>query len=99
MKSVTLSIEKKQSEDIEIHVPCFYKSFSETDYIGVLDENTVVNVYKCGELTIIKNMTLEMGKSEIASAIKNFHSCTESEFLEKFDAVVESISLHPKLAV
>jgi len=99
MNTLKLSVEKKQTSEVEIQIPCFFRNKSETDYIGVLDAKTIVNIYQCGDMTIIKNTTMEISKHEVSTAYSNWITCTESEFLEKYDAVVESISLHPKLAV
>lgn len=102
--AIKIKVEKKEVTEkvIEIPVPCFFRCKSETDYLAVLDEKTLVTIFTMDDLTIIKNQDYTQSPSamnEIHSAYLNFHSCTETEFLEKYDAVIESISLHPKLAV
>lgn len=96
---MTVTIEKTQTEQIELQVPCFFRDKAEKNYVGVLDEKTVVAIYKSGTLTIIKNGTLNILFVDLREAYQHFHSCTETEFMEKYDQVVESISLHPKLAI
>lgn len=97
----TLSVETTRSEKIsvEIPVPFFARNKTESEWIGLLDNKTVVNIYNGGKLTIIKNSTPDFEKNLLIEAFKTWHSCTETEFLDKYDAVIESISLHPKLAV
>lgn len=96
---MTVTIEKTQTEEIELQVPCFFRDKAEKNYVGVLDEKTVVVVYKSENFTIIKNSTPDVLSLDLKEAYSKFHSCTETEFMEKYDQVVESISLHPKLAV
>lgn len=102
MAKVTLSIETREKKDIDIPVPAFFRNKSETDYIGLLDQKTLVTIYNNGDLTIVKNQDFtnsDSAKREILDAYNHYGSCTETEFLEKYDQVIESISLHPKLAV
>lgn len=99
MANLTISIETKSTKEVEIPVPCFLRSKSGQDYIALIDENTVVSVYESDSLKTVSNKELWLGKSDLANAWETFNSCTEQEFLEKYDAVIESISLHPKLAV
>lgn len=99
----TLSVETTvpQVVRLEIPIPFFARTKDETEYLGLLDEKTVVQVYKCGDLTIIKNKSTSamFAQDDLVKAFQSWHSCTETEFFEKFYAVIESISLHPKLAV
>lgn len=98
----TLSVEAYISEKkmIEIPVPFFARRNDEREYIGLLDENTVVKIYSGQSHTSVSNSQMDsMEKSKLIEAFETWHSCTETEFLDKYDAVIESISLHPKLAV
>lgn len=87
-----------KTQQVEIPVPSFYRTKDEKNYIGILDDTTIVSLYVSDELKIVKNCT-PMYEGAIKEAYEKWHSCTETEFLEKYDAVIESISLHPKLAV
>ncbi|HEX7906212.1 MAG TPA: hypothetical protein VF487_20200 [Chitinophagaceae bacterium] len=101
MSKVTISTTQKTTITTEIPVPCFLRSLDEKEYIALLDEKTIVSVFKTDQLTIIKNSSIEssISKQELTDAWQKFHGCTEVEFLQAYDAVIESISLHPKLAV
>lgn len=94
-----LKITKETETEVEIPVPCFFRSKDEQNYVGFLDEKTVVTLYKSGDLTIVKNTTPQYAERDIKEAWSTYHGCTEFEFLEKYDEVIESMSLHPKLAV
>lgn len=94
-----IQITKKQTSQVEIPVPCFFKNKDEDTYLGVLDEKTVVRIFKIGDHAIIINTTSDLCPEYIRDAYESFHSCTESEFLTAYDETIESISLHPKLAV
>ncbi len=94
-----LTIETKQTEQVEIPVPSFMRSKDEKHWVGILDEKTIVTIYANEDFVIVKNSTPEIAERELTEAHKTFHSCTEFEFLQKYDEVIESISLHPKLAV
>lgn len=100
MNKITLLTESTATVEVEIPVPCFLVSKTGTEHVALLDDNTIVSVFKSEGLTIIKNSALSSySKKELVQAWKTFHSCTELHFFEAFDAAVESISLHPKLAV
>jgi hypothetical protein len=96
---MTIKIIKTESVETEIQVPAFFRDSNERNFIGVLDEKTVVTIYSSDELTIVKNTTPQFASRDIAEAYNEFYSCTEAEFLEKYESVIHSISLHPKLAI
>lgn len=99
MNTLTVETTRSEKRTIELPIPFFARSKNENDWIAVLDEKTVVNIYKGANLTIIKNSTPNYESNMLAEAYETWHSCTETEFLEKYDDVISSISLHPKLAV
>lgn len=104
MANLTLKIVKKETteQEVEIPVPCFWRNFGETVYLGLLDEKTVVEVIDDQYERSVRNFDnsqWDVGMDRVREAHAKYHSSTETEFLEKFDAVIESISLHPKLAV
>lgn len=86
-------------EDVEITIPFFSRSKDEQYWMCVLDENTAIRLVIIGKyVCFIKDAPSDNYLSgKILEAKKEYISCTESEFLEKYDAVIESI--HPKLAV
>lgn len=96
---MTIKTEMKTTAEVEIPIPLFLASKDQRHWLAVLDENTVVAMYVGSSHTNISNGTPDLYKNDIANAWSEFHGCTEMEFLEKYDAVISSISLHPKLAV
>lgn len=101
MKVLIKTTVEKQVET-EIPVPFFARKKDERKYIAVLDENTFVAIFSCQGLTTVTNSSLDNHeKRQVLEAWQDeeWTHCTETEFLEKYDSVIESISLHPKLAV
>ena len=98
-----ISITKKTEtiEEIELTVPCFFRNFEETNYIGLLDEKTVVEILCDKYETTIKNLSSETGwsypKDRIGHGYNKYHSCTETEFFTKYYEIIGSISLKPEL--
>ena len=102
MANLTLKIEKKETtvSEVEIPIPAFWVNQEQTVYIGLLDEKTVVEIVDDKWEKSIRNFdntTWTAGIDRVANAYQKYHGTTESIFLEKFDEVVESLSLHPKL--
>lgn len=93
---VTQKIES--TEQVELNVPCFFRDKSETNYIGLLDEDTVVTIYRNIDLMMIQNSKLYIKTDELAKAKSNLFSCTESEFLDAYADVEQKMCLHPILA-
>lgn len=85
--------------EVEVPVPFFARSVDEKYYIGLLDEKTVVRLTRIQNYTCIQNSDPDTFKTELADAWKNCTACTESEFISAYDNAIESISLHPKIAV
>ena len=94
---MTITLKKEVEETIEIPVPCFLVSKDEKSWIGLLDENTVVEIYVSNGYKSIVNSELWIKQNSLNNAWKEFHSCTETAFFKKYDQVVESMSLHPIL--
>ena len=82
----------------ELPVPCFFRDKSEHSYIGLLDENTIVKVYRTDDLLLIQNSKLWLCEGDLIKASKEFHSCTEAEFMEAYADVEQRMSLNPILA-
>lgn len=99
---MTLTIKTKVSQENEIEIPCpfFARTKDQTEYIGLLDEKTIVKIFKGMSLRYVLNTERsDTHDHDLSVAYNGWVSCTEGEFLETFDAVIASISLHPKLAV
>jgi hypothetical protein len=97
MKKITIEVITTDKKEVEIFYPCFLRNFEETKYLGILDEKTVVRVSKGTIFSAVSNGNPSIMNSDIEEAIRTYHSCTEIEFLEAFDSVVQSMSLHPIL--
>lgn len=96
---MTITLKKEVEEQIEIPVPCFFISKTGLELIGVLDENTVVKIYHSEGHSCISNSEMWLQKSDVEKAYNNWHTCTETQFLEKYSEVEQAMSLHPILAV
>lgn len=100
MNTLKVIANVSQLKEIDIPIPYYARRHDEREYIGLLDEKTLVTIYKGFSHTSVSNTEIDtMEKSKILEAWEKWVSCTETEFLEKYDTVIESISLHPKLAV
>lgn len=85
------------TKEVEIQVPSFSRNKEETEYLGILDDQTVLYFYQSGDLTQISHGTPDTHKSRIETSQKEYFSCTETEFLTAYDNLLESINLHPIL--
>lgn len=83
---------------VEIPIPFFSRSKDGDKYIGVLDEKTFLKIVILDGYICIQNTCVSISKIEIVEAYNKFNSCSESEFVEAYDKVIESISLHPAAA-
>jgi hypothetical protein len=95
-----LIVKETTQTEVELPIPVFFRNYDETEYIGVLDENTVVTIIDQKGYTSIQNCEMWLKKNDIAKAWnsgKEWQGCREFEFLEKYDQVVEKMSLHPIL--
>ena len=96
---------KKTTEvetEVEIPVPSFFRNKEETWYVGLLNEKTVVEI-RCDNFeTTVRNYNNEMWKAGVSAvefAYNNFHGCTETEFMNKFEEVLGSLSLRPEIVL
>lgn len=100
MQKLSIEANFSQTRTVEIPVPFFARTKDESNYIALLDEKTVVRIYKGLSYTSVCNSEIDMAeKSKLIEAWETWHSCTETEFFDKYYSVIESISLHPRLAV
>lgn len=102
MPTLTIKTVKKEPVEIQIPCPCFFRDYSERQYIGVLDDKTLVRLYRLSDYTSIINEDYsesESAKNSISEAYNTMHSCTEAEFFQAYDEIIESIFLHPKLKI
>ena len=97
---MTLTVKAEVTKEIEIPVPCFLVDKEATKYLALLDEKTFIKVVMHKGYTNVSNSERTLFEDrEISEAWTTFHSCTELQFLEAYDKAIESMSLHPKLAV
>jgi len=97
---MTIQLTKKieSTEKVDLPVPCFFRDKSETNYIGLLDTDTVVTVYRNSDLLMIQNTKLYVKEQDLIKATQTMLSCTETEFMEAYADVEQKMSLNPILA-
>lgn len=99
----TLNIKTNVSivQEATIKLPLFYKSESGVKWLGVFDENTAIRLYISGEyvsLTRDKANDNWMGQ-KILEAMSEDKPCSDEEFLNKYDEVLQSLSKHETFAL
>lgn len=94
---MTITLQKQIEETLEIIVPSFYKSKSGRSFVGLLDEETIVQIYQSEGHLNIQNSNVKYCHHVIKDIPNDYHSCTESEFLDKYAEVERAMSLHPIL--
>ena len=97
---MTIQLTKKieASEQVELSIPCFFRDISESTYIGLLDSDTVVTIYRSTDLLMIQNSKLFLKEGDLMRAYQDFTHCGETEFFEAYADVEQKMSLHPILA-
>jgi hypothetical protein len=96
---MTIKSKKVIESEAEIQIPCFLRDKQQTHMLALLDEKTLIKVTRLERFTVIVNAEPDVFSSDIADAWNNWHSMTETEFFDVYHEAVDSISLHPKLAV
>ena len=97
-KRITIETTVQETKTVDLIIPCFFRDLKEQDYIGLLDEDTVVTIYRNSDLLQIQNSKLWLKKNDLVNAYHNFTSCTETEFFDAYADVEQKMSLHPILA-
>ena len=97
MQTLKFKIEKKETTEVEVEipVPSFFRNKSETEYVAILDDGSILEIIADDFEKSVRNYSgknVNYGKDRIHNAYNNFHSCTESEFLENLDKVTELIT-------
>lgn len=98
MNTISVKVIKETIVDEQLPFPFYRRRKDGHEFIALLDENTVVGIYKTNGLTIVKNSELsDHSKKNLLEAwdSKEWTACTETEFLDKYDAVIESIFPSP----
>jgi hypothetical protein len=97
-----INTETKQTSQVEIPVPSYLVNFDQTEYIGLLDEKTMISITTINDLIIVSSSnpsTSSFSQEQLVKAHSTFHGCCEFQFIEKFDEAIASIYKHEKLAV
>jgi hypothetical protein len=92
---MTIKVKKETEQEITVTPPMFWKSGD--TYTALLDESTAINFYIGKDYTAIQHATPEELKLRIEIAHNYFSLCAESEWMEKYNEVLKSISLQPIL--
>lgn len=97
---MTIQLTKKieTTEPVDLPVPCFFRDKAEREYIGLLDNDTVVTIFRGTDMLMIQNSKLWLKVDDLAKAYQRFHSCTETEFMEAYADVEQKMSLNPILS-
>ena len=89
-----LQIKITESKEIEIYFPLFTKS--NNMFTGMIDEENIITLLHTESFKAIQAGTAENFGIRIQYAV-NEEKITEEEFFEKYNAVLESLSLIPTL--
>lgn len=95
-----ITVKETKETVIDLPIPVFFRNYTENQYLGVLDEKTVVRVNDMDGYMSVVNADIDLYRKEIANAwngVDKWRTCLESVFLEKYDEVIEKMSLHPIL--
>lgn len=101
----TIKIILTQQVEKEIEIPSFWKDVvggkKEEDqvreFVGLLDEETLVRVWRSNDRTFIENVTLDGREADIAKYEQKYEKSDEVDFLLEFNKAYKSLSLVPQL--
>lgn len=96
---IVVQTKREITENVRLTPPMFWKSPSEhyKEYIGLLDDKTVVSVLFLGDYVSIKNGEPKSFTTELTSAHKLFNLSNEAEFFAAFDEAYEAMRLTPEI--
>lgn len=88
--------------ELDIPIPSFYQDKRYlpkiNEMIGILDENTICQVWESEHRTLVENSDKETGATnEIVKAFLNWDKITEEEFLTAYDRAITSMLLTPQI--
>lgn len=92
-----IKVKKTIESEQEVMIPFFLKDKEQEHVIAVLDEKTFIKITKVGDFTNLVHTYPELYANEINAAWAEYISMSEEEFFEYYQAVLDSISLQPKL--
>lgn len=92
-----LSINTTETKEIDLELPAFFRSKNGYYYRAVLSENDYRQLFVLAQVSTIRVDSPDNNKREIAEAFQTYDKITEVDFFEKYDAVLESVSLTPTL--
>lgn len=83
--------------ELEISLPAFYKDTigNITEYIAILEPETMVKVWHSPLRTCIANETTEGQDKEISRIHKTYALGNEADFFLLFDKAMKTLFLHP----
>jgi hypothetical protein len=86
-------------KDFTIDLPSCWKSGTTcVDYVAVLNEHTAISIFKSGDLIMITHSTPERLSDRIITASEKWEMIPDGNFLEEYEAVMNSLSLRPQAA-
>jgi hypothetical protein len=104
MQTLFIEVERQETvkQEVELSIPAYFKSEGGSLAVAIIDEKTVVELTNDNyekKVRTYNNEAWNAGKDLLVHAYNKYHSCTESEFVEMYDDVMQSIYSHKKLAV
>jgi hypothetical protein len=92
---MTIKVKKETEQEITVTPPMFWKYGHK--YTALIEEDTAISFYNGSHLFTIRHSSPDFLGDEIEEAINYGNLCSESEWMEKYNEVLKSISLQPIL--
>jgi len=92
MDTINLKTTQSVHVDLSITIPSFHRNKEGSEWLALLSKENVISMSTVGNNVWISKQSIETAEYKVVEAVSNYYSCTESEFLEKYDELTESIS-------
>jgi hypothetical protein len=98
-KSINMKLQLTTTQTIEttMETPAYYRSPNGNEYRGILSDNDYREFFKIEETIFLKATGCGLNRKAIETAFLEWEKISELEFMEKWDEVLEQLSLTPKL--
>lgn len=95
--TITKTIQRSKSIDIE--TPCFYEqySFGIRSAIGVFSKDDVISIYTSDLRTCISSDTITIAESNVFDAAESWNPITEERFMEIHAEAMKKLSFEPTI--
>ena len=96
---MTIKVTRTTTEKVQLTPPLFWRKnspfTSATEMTGLINENTVINLFLSDGLTLVKNSDTTFHNLE--ECYNNWEPVSEDEFFAALNTAVERVSLQPIL--